>query len=117
MKRVEENKTDEDPCAHEWFLFNADGTGPYKLIRNDFTEGLEFERHEGYWGTFPEGGFTRIVVRVVPENGTRRQLAENGELDLLTNDLTEEDYEALRSVPTLKVLTYPTTRVDWIILN
>ena len=40
MKRVEENKTDDDPWAHEWFLTNADGTGPYKLVENNFTEGL-----------------------------------------------------------------------------
>ena len=117
VKRVEEHKTEEDPWANEWFLTNADGTGPYKLVENNFTEGMRFERHEGYWGTFPESGFDTILVRVVPENATRRQLAEQGDLDLITNQLTEEDHEALRSVPSLQVLTYPTTRVDWIILN
>jgi peptide/nickel transport system substrate-binding protein len=116
-RTVEANKTDEDPYAHEWFLANADGTGPYKLVENNLTEGMRFERHEGYWGTFPEGGFDTVLVRVVPENATRRQLAEQGELDLLTNMLTEEDHEALKSVPAVQVLTYPTTRVDWIILN
>ena len=117
MARVEEHKTDEDPWAHEWFLTNADGTGPYKLVENNFTEGMRLEWHDGYWGEQLEGGFTTLLVRVVPENATRRQLAENGDLDLLTNVLTEEDHEALRSVPSLQVLTYPTTRVDWFILN
>jgi peptide/nickel transport system substrate-binding protein len=116
-KQVEANKTDDDPWAHEWFLANADGTGPYKLVENNFTEGLRFEKHDGYWGKFPEGGFHTVQVRVVPEDATRRQLAEQGELDLLTNELTEEDNEALRSVPAVQVLTYPTTRVDWIIMN
>ena len=96
---------------------NADGTGPYRLVENNLDEGMLFERHEGYWGTFPEGGFHTIRVRVVPENATRRQLAENGELDLITDSLTEEDHEALHSNPDLQVLTYPTTRVDWFILN
>ena len=117
MARVEENKTDEDPYAHEWFLANADGTGPYKLVENNTTEGLRLERHEGYWGTFPENGIDTILVRVVPENSTRRQLLENGELDLLTNQLTEEDNEALKSVEAVQVLEYATTRVDWFILN
>ena len=117
MKRVEENKTADDPWAHEWFLTNADGTGPYKLVENNFTEGLKLEWHDGYWGQMLEGGFHTIEIRVVPENATRRQLAENGEIDLATNDMTEEDYAALRNVPTLQVLTYPTTRVDWIIMN
>ena len=117
MARVEENKTDDDPWANEWFLANADGTGPYRLVENNFTEGLRLERHDGYWGTFPEGGIDTIVVRVVPENSTRRQLLENGELDLATNQLTEVDHEALKSVSTVQVLEYPTTRVDWFILN
>ena len=117
MARVEEHATEEDPWAHEWFLANADGTGPFRLVENNFTEGLLLERHEGYWGTFPEGGFDTIQIRIVPENATRRQLLENGELDLLTNQLTEVDNEALKAVPTLQVLEYPTTRVDWFILN
>jgi peptide/nickel transport system substrate-binding protein len=116
-RTVEANKTDEDPYANEWFISNADGTGPYKLIENNLDEGMLLERHDGYWGTFPEGGFHTINVRVVPENGTRRQLAEQGELDLVTQSLTEEDHEALRSNPSLQVLTYPTTRVDWFIMN
>jgi peptide/nickel transport system substrate-binding protein len=116
-RTVEANKTDDDPWANGWFIMNADGTGPYKLIENNLDEGMKFERHEGYWGTFPEGGFHTIRVRVVPENATRRQLAEQGELDLITQSLTEEDHEALRSNSALQVLTYPTTRVDWFILN
>ena len=59
-KRVEENKTADDPWAHEWFLTNADGTGPYKLVENNFTEGLKLEWHDGYWGQMLEGGFQRL---------------------------------------------------------
>jgi len=117
MKRVDENKTDDDPWAHEWFIANADGTGPYKLTRNDPTDGVTFDRHDKYWGTFPDGGFSKVDVRIVEENATRRQLSESNEVDLQTNDLTQEDYEALRQVSTLNVMTYPTTRVDWYILN
>ena len=117
MARVEEHKTDDDPWANQWFLANADGTGPYKLVENNFAEGMRLERHEGYWGEFPDGGIDTILIRVVPENATRRQLLENGELDLLTNQLTQEDFDALKAVPTLQVLEYPTTRVDWFILN
>lgn len=117
MARVEENKTDDDPWAHEWFLTNADGTGPYKLTKNDVSEGLSFEYYDGYWGELPANGFTKVNIRIVPENATRRQLLENGEIDLSTNDLTQEDYASLREEGTLQVLTYPTTRVDWWILN
>jgi peptide/nickel transport system substrate-binding protein len=117
VKRVAENATEADPYAHEWFLANADGTGPYKLVENNFTEGLLLEWHDQYWGEKLENGITTINVRIVPENATRRQLIENGELDLLTNQLTQEDYSALRSEPNVQVIDYPTARVDWIILN
>lgn len=117
VKRVAEHATEADPYAHEWFLANADGTGPYKLVENNFTEGLLLEWHDQYWGEFLENGIRTINVRIVPENATRRQLIENGELDLLTNQLTQEDYTSLRSDPKVQVLDYPTARVDWIILN
>jgi peptide/nickel transport system substrate-binding protein len=117
MKPVDENKTDDDPWAHEWFLQNTDGTGPYKLIENNFTEGLKFEWNDQYWGKPLENGIKTINVRIVPENSTRRQLIENGELDLLTNQLTQEDYTALRTDSRVQVLDYSTARVDWIILN
>lgn len=117
VKRVEENKTEADPWAHEWFVSNADGTGPYRLIENNFTEGMLFEWHDQYWGEPLENGITTINVRVVPENATRRQLIENGELDLLTNQLSQEDYASLREDPRVQVIDYPTARVDWIILN
>jgi peptide/nickel transport system substrate-binding protein len=117
VKRVPENATDDDPWAHEWFLANADGTGPYKLVENNFEEGLRLEWHDQYWGTFLENGISVVECRIVPENSTRRQLVENGEIDLLTNQLTEEDYASLRSNPAVQVLSYPTARADWIILN
>ena len=56
-------------------------------------------------------------MRVVPENATRRQLIEQGEADTLTYNLAPEDVEALKSVEDVTKSTYPTTRVNWAILN
>src|SRR5690349_20569762 len=56
-------------------------------------------------------------MRVVQENAVRRQLLESGDADALTQDLTFEDFEALKSSPDLQVLTYPTTRVNWVTMN
>ena len=114
---VAENKTDEDPYAHEFFLANAVGTGPYRLESNSLTEGLVFARFDAFHGGWEGNHFDRIVLRVVPENATRRQLIESGEADALTFSLTPEDVEALGANPNLQVLIYDTTRVDWIILN
>jgi peptide/nickel transport system substrate-binding protein len=114
---VEENRTEEDPFAHEFFLANAVGTGPYRLESNSLSEGLVFSRFEEYHRGWEGNHFDQVVLRVVPENATRRQLLEIGEADALTFDLTPEDVEALQTNPDLQVLTYETTRVDWIIMN
>lgn len=114
---VEANKTDADPWAHEWFVANANGTGPYRLVENNFKERVVLEKFDGYHRGFTGTEFTTVVMRVVPENATRRQLIENGELDILSNALTEEDHKVLETNPDLRVVRYPTTRVIWLILN
>ena len=114
---VEENKTDEDPWAHEWFLANAVGTGPYTLVENSVNERIAFEKFDDYHRGWDGNHFSEIILRVVPENTTRRQLLEQGEADATTNNLTVEDVESLKSNPDLVVLEYETTRVNWGIMN
>jgi peptide/nickel transport system substrate-binding protein len=114
---VDQNKTDDDPYAHQWFLANAVGTGPYKLVENLIKEQIVFEKFPDYHGGWDGNHFDSVVLRPVPENATRRQLVEQGEVDAATNNLTPEDFDALQSVATVTELTYPTTRVDWAILN
>jgi peptide/nickel transport system substrate-binding protein len=114
---VEENKTDEDPFAHEWFVSNAVGTGPYKLVENSVNERIAFEKFDEYHRGWSGNHFSEVILRVVPENTTRRQLLEQGEADATTNNLTVEDVDSLKSNPDLVVLEYETTRVNWGIMN
>jgi len=114
---VEQNKTDDDPWAHNWFLANAVGTGPYRVVENSPSERVVLERFENYHGGWEGEHFNQVVFRIVEENAVRRQLLENGEGDALTYDLTPEDMEALKAAPNLQVLTYPSTRVNWATMN
>lgn len=114
---VEKNKTSDDPWAHKWFVANAVGTGPYKLIENSVTERVVLQRFDGYHGGWDGSHFDQIVFRIVEENAVRRQLLEQGQADALTQDLTPEDIASLKNVPSLQVLTYPSTRVNWAIMN
>jgi peptide/nickel transport system substrate-binding protein len=111
-----DNKTDEDPWAHEWLSFNAVGTGPYKLVENS-QEQIVLEKFPDYHRGWDGNHFDQVVFRVVPENATRRQLLEQGEADAATYNLTPDDVEALKSDPNVQVLIYPTTRVNWAIMN
>ncbi len=116
---IEANKTEEDPYAHEWMKFNAEGagTGPYTLSENLPGERQVLTKFDGYHGGFTGAEFDEIVIRIVPENGTRRLLIEQGEADALTFDLTPDDVAAMQGNPDLQILTYDTTRVNWIIMN
>ena len=114
---VEANKTEEDPYAHEFFKIEAVGTGPYRLVSNSLTEGLIFERFEEFHLGWEGNHFDQLIFRVVPEEATRRQLLERGEADAAAYNLSLDTVEALRSVPDLTVIEYPTTAVSWAILN
>jgi peptide/nickel transport system substrate-binding protein len=113
----QENATDDDEWAHEFLSFEAVGTGPYRLVENSVSERIVFERFEEYHGGWEGNHFSEVILRIVPENATRRQLMEQGEADILTNNLTPEDVEALESTDSLTVMRYPSTRVNWAILN
>jgi peptide/nickel transport system substrate-binding protein len=114
---VEANKSDDDPWAHDFFMFNAVGTGPYRLVQNDLFEGARYERFAEYWGGWDGNHFEEIIYRVVPETATRRQLVETGEADATAYNLTPDDVEALRNTPSVNVVSYPTTRINWVIMN
>lgn len=54
-----------------------------------------FEKNGSYWGGWDALHFEKAVLKVVSEVATRRQLIENGEVDVV-DSLSTEDAEALR---------------------
>ncbi len=116
-RMVEEHKSEDDPWAHEWFLINASGTGPYVLEENLPSEQVVMAKFDGYHGGWERPHFDRIVVRIVEEAATRRQLLESGDASALTQNLTPDDVDALESNPNLKIELYNSTSVYWIIMN
>ncbi|MFM9108785.1 MAG: ABC transporter substrate-binding protein [Chloroflexota bacterium] len=114
---IEANRTDDDPYAHEFFKMEAVGTGPYRLTTNSISEGLILDKFEEFHLGWEGNHFDQVIFRVVPEDGTRRQLLEQGQADASAYNLTLDSVEALRSNPDLTVVEYPTTAVSWAILN
>jgi peptide/nickel transport system substrate-binding protein len=114
---ISKNATDDDPYAHEWAKASAVGSGPYTLESNSLNEGLVLKKFDGYHRGWEGNHFDEIIFRVVPEDGTRRQLLERGEADAAAFNLTFEAVDALRSNPDLQVVEYPTTAVSWVIMN
>jgi peptide/nickel transport system substrate-binding protein len=109
--KMKEHEVDGD-WGHVWAQTNAEGTGtgPYKIVNFEPGTILEMERNETYWGGWEGTHFERIVLRPVTEVATRRQLLEQGEVDIV-DSLTAEDVAALRANPDIVVLSNTSTQV------
>ena len=78
------------------------GTGPYQVTTYERESLVQLDRFDAYWGGWADDHFSRIIIRVVPENETLRQLVEQGEIDIVDN-LTPEATDALAKNPSLRV--------------
>lgn len=112
-----ENATEEDPYAHEWAKEFAIGSGAYSLESNSVSEGIVLKKFDGYHRGWEGNHFDEIILRVVPEDGTRRQLLEQGDADASAYNLTFDTVEIMRSNPELQVVEYPSTAVTWVTMN
>lgn len=102
---------DGDDWGHLWAQTNAEGTGsgPYKITNFEPGQILEMEKFDDYWRGWDGNHFEKIIVRVVTEGETRRQLLEQGDADIV-DDLTVEAGKAVAANPELTVLRQFVTR-------
>jgi peptide/nickel transport system substrate-binding protein len=116
---VDAHRAPEDPWAHEWFRRNlaGAGTGPYVVAEHLPDEQTVLTRFDGYHRGWSGDHFAEIVLRVVGEGVTRRQLLERGDADIVTRLLTPEDVAALAESPNLRIDSYDSFDVGWVVMN
>jgi len=108
----------ESPTAVEqWgdeYGHQPTGTGPYKL--ESMTPGTELTlvRNDEYFKGTPK--LDRIVMRVVPETGTRVALLEAGEASVV-NDIPPEEAERLQAAGQAQVLRQAGLRTFFLEFN
>jgi peptide/nickel transport system substrate-binding protein len=112
-----QNEADGD-FGHAWAQLNEEGmgSGPYRVVEFEPEQQLVLERYDDYWGGWEGNHFDRVIFRVVPENETRRQLIEQGEVDIVDN-LTPEANEDLATNPDLVIDRSYSAEVDYLILT
>ena len=117
VDRVMQEEVDGD-MGHAWAMLNEEGlgTGPYRIVSFEPEQQLILERYEEYWGGWEGNHFDRVIFRVVPENETRRQLIERGDVDIVDN-LTPEANDALAENPELVIDRSYSAEVDYLILT
>jgi peptide/nickel transport system substrate-binding protein len=99
--------------GHAWAQTSTDGlgTGPYRIAKSDPLEETVLERYDGYWRGWDGPHFDTVVLRIVPEAETRRELIETGNANIADN-ISPEVLSALISNPDLVVdLSYNLTVV------
>lgn len=109
---------DKADYGRAWAQTNAEGTGtgPYKLVSFDPLSQLVLEKNPDYWGGWAGDHFERVIIRLVSENSTRRQLLEQGGVDLVQT-LTYEDLTALEKNPDLTITAAYSTRIEYFYLT
>jgi len=109
-KLLKEHEEDGD-WGHVWAQTNAEGTGsgPYRITNFEPGQILEMERFEDYWRGWDGNHFEKVIVRVVSETETRRQLLEQGDADIV-DALSVEAYDALLENPDITILSQFVTR-------
>ncbi len=104
--------------GHTWAQTNAagTGTGPYKITTFDPGQQLLMEKYDGYWGGWSGDHFDKIELRGVTEENTRRQLLEQGAVDIV-DTLTPEDITALKANANLTVQENKSTEIVYFVMT
>ncbi len=111
---------EEGDFGNAWLQLNAEGTGSgaWKLVSFEPGQETILERNEDYWRGWEGNHFERIIIRVVEEPSTMRQLVEAGDVDIM--DRFSVDFEwidQLKQAPTLTVDLGESTEVIYLIMT
>ncbi|MFM9107720.1 MAG: ABC transporter substrate-binding protein [Chloroflexota bacterium] len=113
------NEADGD-LGNAWMQLNSDGagTGPYVVTEYDPATGVVLEKNPTYWGGWEGQHLDRIIIRVVEEAGTMRQLVEAGEVDIMDRFSVQlEDIEELQANANLVVDPQDSTEVEYLTMT
>jgi peptide/nickel transport system substrate-binding protein len=111
---------EEGDFGNAWLQLNAEGTGTggWKLVSFEPGQEATLERNEDYWRGWEGNHFERIIIRVVEEAATMRQLVEAGDVDIM--DRYSVDYEwidELQQHPALQVNLGDSTEISFLIMT
>ena len=82
--------------------FNANGTGPFMLVRRQPGIRTTYKRNPNWWGRF-EGNVQEVQFTPIANDATRLAALVSGEVDLLL-DPSPRDVPRLRSTPGVQVV-------------
>ncbi len=115
-KAVAEHEKDGD-LAHEWLQNNEAGSGAYTITENQSNQQLILSRFKDWWGWKPDGWyFDKVIVKVIPEESSRRSMLEKGDVDV-SYTFTPENWDAMKKNPDLVVKLSPGLSLQYAVLG
>jgi peptide/nickel transport system substrate-binding protein len=111
---------DNGDFGNAWMQLNADGTGTgaWKLASFEPGQQAVLERNPDYWRGWDGNHFDRIIIRVVEESATMRQLVEKGDVDIMDRYSVEFSWiDELKKNPALNVNLGDSTEVNFLIMT
>jgi peptide/nickel transport system substrate-binding protein len=114
-KAVKDHEQNGD-LAHEWLKTNEAGSGPYMLTESVPNDHYLLTRYDGWWGWDDKWHFDKILVKVVPEENSRRALMETGDADIAT-EFGPEAWDAFKKNPDLHPYLTPQLAIELIYLG
>jgi peptide/nickel transport system substrate-binding protein len=84
----------EHLARNEGFASNPVGTGPYKLVKWNKNNKIEFAVNENHWAGEPKTA--KVVYFIIPDNTTRVAALEAGDVDLVHSPLSPQDIQRLK---------------------
>ena len=111
-----EHEVDGD-FGQGWMTISPEGTGTGGWVLASFEPGQEviLERNPDYWRGWEGNHFERVIIRVVEESATMRQLVEAGDVDIMDR-FSVDDFatiEPMQQIPTLVVDLADSTEVEY----
>jgi peptide/nickel transport system substrate-binding protein len=91
----------------EWFgEGNGIGTGPYMIESFEPGQRLVLTEFPDWWGEFPEGHFTKVVMEIVEDPAVREQMLLGGEGDIAWG-IPYDDFESLNASGVVTAFAQP----------
>ena len=101
-------KGDEEIAA------NPIGTGPYKFVKWNLGDSVEFEAFDEYWEGAP--AIKNLKYRIIPEGSSRTIGLEAGEVDLIV-EVDNNDMARLEETPGIATINITGTSFNFLVLN
>jgi peptide/nickel transport system substrate-binding protein len=111
---------EEGDFGNAWLQLNAEGTGTggWKLVSFEPGQEVVLEPNPDYWRGWDGNHFEKIIIRVVEESATMRQLVEAGDVDIMDRYSVDFSWiDELQKNPALNVNLGDSTEVNFLIMT